>query len=66
MAQKDSSQVDVLTMRLPAGSFDRIHRVLKGGELRSAFVRVAVEAELQKREEAERRKRARYAKEPAD
>jgi len=60
MTQKNSMKVDVLTMRLPGGSFARIDRVLKGGEIRAAFFRMAVEAELQKRE-AERRKRAKPA-----
>jgi metal-responsive CopG/Arc/MetJ family transcriptional regulator len=43
---------EIIRSRLPEGTSARIDRVLKGGELRSAFVRAAVEAELQRREAA--------------
>lgn len=38
------------TIRLPGGTFDRIDKVLKGGEIRAAFIRTAVEQELKRRE----------------
>ena len=41
---------ETVTIRLLAGSGKRIDKVLKGGELRAAFVRHAVEAELERRE----------------
>lgn len=46
----EPKKIERILVRLPEGSVERIHRVLKGGELRSAFVRAAVEAELQRRE----------------
>ena len=43
---------EVVNARLPIGTSERIDQVLNGGELRSAFIRHAVEAELQRRESA--------------
>lgn len=40
---------EVVRARLPAGSIDLIDEVLKGGELRSGFIRAAVAAELERR-----------------
>jgi hypothetical protein len=45
-----SALADLMQARLPLGTFARMDRVLRGGELRSAFLRRAVEAELQRRE----------------
>ena len=44
------SKLEVVNARLPEGTSERIDRVLNGGELRSAFIRHAVEKELQYRE----------------
>lgn len=44
-------KTEIVNARLPAGTGERMDRVLKGGELRSAFIRAAVEAELQRRED---------------
>ena len=49
MAQKVKF-VEQERVRLPEGTGARIDAVLNGGELRSAFIRVAVEAELRRRE----------------
>jgi metal-responsive CopG/Arc/MetJ family transcriptional regulator len=46
------SKLEIINARLPNGTSDRIDRVLNGGEVRSAFIRHAVEAELQRREES--------------
>ena len=43
-------KLEMINARLPEGTGARMDRVLKGGELRSAFIRVAIEAELQRRE----------------
>jgi hypothetical protein len=40
----------MVNVRVTPGTIDRIEKVLKGGELRSAFVRAAIAAELQRRE----------------
>jgi len=48
--QPQSAIADLMQARLPKGTFKRMDRVLRGGELRSHFLRVAVEAELKKRE----------------
>ena len=42
--------IETANVRLPEGTIDRIEKVLKGGELRSRFIRAAVEAELRRRE----------------
>lgn len=54
---QQNEYADTLTVRLPGGTFDRIDQVLKGGEIRAAFIRAAVEKELCEREasRAERR-----------
>jgi Arc/MetJ-type ribon-helix-helix transcriptional regulator len=46
------------TIRLSESTWQRMRKVLKGGEVRSAFVRAAVLAELEKREANERRRGA--------
>lgn len=43
-------KLEMINARLPQGTGERIDRVLKGGELRSAFIRAAIEAELERRE----------------
>jgi metal-responsive CopG/Arc/MetJ family transcriptional regulator len=43
-------KMEMINARLPEGTGERIDRVLNGGELRSAFIRHAVEAELKRRE----------------
>jgi hypothetical protein len=48
----ETPKIDFFNVRLPAGTAKRIDNVLNGGELRSAFIRHAVEAELQRRESA--------------
>jgi predicted DNA-binding protein len=45
----------MINARLPLGTDKRIDRVLRGGELRSAFIRNAIEAELARREDAQRK-----------
>lgn len=42
--------IEMVNVRVTPGTIDRIEKVLKGGELRSAFVRAAIAAELQRRE----------------
>ncbi len=42
--------VEYANVRLVPGTLDRIEKVLKGGELRSRFIRAAIDAELQRRE----------------
>jgi len=51
-----SGKREMLTARLEQGTWDRITQVLKGGELHSAFVRAAIEAELHARETAAKRR----------
>jgi metal-responsive CopG/Arc/MetJ family transcriptional regulator len=41
---------EIVNARLTRGTGERIDRVLYGGEVRSAFIRRAVETELQRRE----------------
>lgn len=48
----------IITSRLPNGTGERMDKVLYGGELRSAFIRMAIETELKKREESRRRSRS--------
>jgi len=48
-------KLEIMTVRVPEGTMDRISSVLYGGELRSVFIRVAVEAELSRRERKIRR-----------
>ena len=43
---------ELINARVPEGTGERMDKVLKGGELRSAFIRVAIEAELKRREKA--------------
>lgn len=57
MTLPDDPKLEIVTARLPEGTNGRIDRVLRGGELRSHFIRIAVEAELQKREKAAKRQR---------
>jgi len=51
-------KLEIMTVRVPEGTMDRISSVLYGGELRSVFIRVAVEAELLRREKAARKRAA--------
>jgi hypothetical protein len=44
-------KADLFTIRMPLGIGEQIDRVLKGGELRSAFMRTAVLAELKRRQQ---------------
>ena len=46
----DTAKAEMINARLPIGSGERMDRVLYGGELRSAFIRHAIEAELRRRE----------------
>jgi len=50
MYESDSGKVEITTVRLLTGTATRIDKVLHGGEVRSAFVRRAVEAEIARRE----------------
>jgi uncharacterized protein (DUF2384 family) len=45
-----------MNTKLPAGTFERIVKVLQEGETRIDFVRGTVLAELERREDAQRRK----------
>ena len=56
--EREKRLTEPLPIRLPEGSTRRIDRVLKGGELRSAFAREAVERELQRREGLMRKREA--------
>lgn len=49
-------KTEVMNLRFPEGTFERIHDVLYGGEIRAAFVRLAVETELLRRENDQRSK----------
>jgi len=42
-------KLEIMTVRVPEGTMDRINSLLRGGELRSVFIRTAVEAELARR-----------------
>jgi hypothetical protein len=42
--------IEIVQVRLPRGTSKRIDKVLRGGELRSAFIRMAVMTELRRRE----------------
>jgi hypothetical protein len=48
--------IEMANVRLAAGTIVRIEKVLKGGELRSGFIRAAVEAELLRRERGQVKK----------
>jgi hypothetical protein len=48
--QAESQFTKPMTVRIQPEVWQRIRKVLKGGEVKSAFVREAVLAELQKRE----------------
>ena len=47
---------EIINARVPAGTGKRMDSVLKGGELRSAFIRAAIDAELKRREKKLRQK----------
>lgn len=47
-----NQHVDLINARLPEGTLNRMDKVLMGGELRSAFIRMAVDKELRRREAA--------------
>ena len=55
--ENNAPKIEVVTVRLPEGTGSRIDKVLYGGELRSAFIREAIEAELQRRKPSRRRRR---------
>lgn len=55
MPSKPDAFTYTMTVRLPADTDRRIDRVLKGGEIRSAFIRTAVIKELELREKTARR-----------
>jgi hypothetical protein len=46
------SRLVIINARVPRDTGERMDRVLKGAELRSAFIRAAIEAELRRREKA--------------
>jgi len=52
-------KLEIMTVRVAEGTMERINRLLRGGELRSVFIRTAVEAELKRREKnlAQQRRR---------
>jgi hypothetical protein len=56
--QTNESFTKPMTVRIQPEVWQRIAKVLKGGEVKSAFVRAAVLAELKKREANERRRGA--------
>lgn len=60
-----SAVADLMQARFPKGTFKRMDRLLRGGELRTHFVRTAVEAEMKKREAALKRREPR-APEPLE
>lgn len=45
-----SRKNEIMTVRVPQGTFKRISKSLKSGELRSGLIRVAVLVELKRRE----------------
>lgn len=45
-------KIESVTVRMPNGTLSRIDKVLKGGEIRAAFIRFAVEEELKRRKAA--------------
>lgn len=45
-----NQHVDLINARLPEGTLERMDRVLMGGELRSGFIRMAIDRELRRRE----------------
>jgi len=53
---KQSDIADIMQARLPKGTFKRMDRVLKGGEIRPHFLRYAVEMELRRREAARKQR----------
>jgi metal-responsive CopG/Arc/MetJ family transcriptional regulator len=50
IAPKPGAGSEITNVRLSKGDLERIARVLHGGELRSDFIRAAIEAELRRRE----------------
>ena len=57
--KKADINIDIMQARLPKGTLKRMDKVLKGGEIRSHFLRNAVENELRHREAALKRRRQR-------
>jgi predicted DNA-binding protein len=45
---------EIMNVRLAKGTNERIDKVLRGGEIRAMFIREAIEAELQRREQKPR------------
>ena len=54
--KKTEPDIDIMQARLPKGTLRRMDKVLKGGEIRSHFLRAAVENELRRREGAAKRR----------
>jgi metal-responsive CopG/Arc/MetJ family transcriptional regulator len=52
----DELKLEIMTVRVPEGTLAEIDTVLKGGELRSVFIRQAVQSELAKRKKAAQRR----------
>lgn len=52
----DELKLEIMTVRVPEGTLAEIDTVLKGGELRSVFIRQAVQTELAKRKKAAQRR----------
>lgn len=58
MTMPDDPKLDeILTVRVSYDTLARMDRVLRGGEVRSEFIRRAVEAELQAREPVRKARR---------
>ncbi len=53
----DELKLEIMTVRVPEGTLGRIDALLLGGELRSAFIRKAVETELKRRMRLNARRR---------
>lgn len=53
----DELKLEIMTVRVPEGTLTRIDGALLGGELRSAFIRKAVETELKRRHRLNQRRR---------
>lgn len=45
----DELKLEIMTVRVPEGTLELIDKHLMGGELRSVFIRKAVDAELKRR-----------------
>jgi len=45
----EDPKLELMSVRVPQGTFERIDTLLKGGELRSTFIRTAVQNEIDRR-----------------